>query len=130
MYAIFLQDCIEKMCIWKKHSELDTHDSIYTIGGAINPSFEPPPAYERHPPIYNRSRSCFQDHEKLTLRRSNSAPPFNKINRKTSNPRAMQMKYEENTLNSTFSDPETAQVRQRKLKQHQKNRLNIYVLKD
>ena len=46
MYAIFLQDCIKKMCIWKKHSDLDTHDRIYTIGGAINPSFEPHPTYE------------------------------------------------------------------------------------
>lgn len=93
MYAIFLGDCINRMCLWNKQQEVD--DSS-TIVGKINSCFEPPPDYETgqgryeenseiaatNPPRHNCAKSCLQEQQILALRRSNSAPPFKRKTQK------------------------------------------------
>ena len=87
MYAIFLGDCIDRMCFWNKQQEVG--DS-FTIVGKINSGFEKPPNYvtgqgryehnsaiaATSPPRYNCAILCFHEKQILALRRSNSAPPF------------------------------------------------------
>ena len=87
MYAIFLGDCIDRICFWNKQQEVV---ELSTIVGKINSGFEKPPNYETvqgryehnsaiaatNPPRYNCAKLCFQEQQILALRRSNSAPPF------------------------------------------------------
>ena len=80
MYAIFLGDCINRMCFWNEQQKVGDSSTTLVLKNLLpygQGRYEHDSAIPTtNPPRYNCAKLCFQEKQILALRRSNSAPPF------------------------------------------------------